>query len=67
MTTEYKILERDKYAVWVRIEQADAHKRISFSTHQPNKYGTVVETNQFEMFIKPHEFDNFVEVLLAQQ
>ena len=67
MTTEYKILERDKYAVWVRIEQADAYKRISFSTHQPNKYGTVVETNQFEMFMQSHEFERFVELLKAQQ
>jgi hypothetical protein len=67
MTMEYKILERDKYAVWVRIEQADAHKRISFSTHQPNKHGTVVETNQFEMFMQPHEFERFVELLKAQQ
>jgi hypothetical protein len=67
MTTEYKILERDKYAVWVRIEQADAYKRISFSTHQPNKYGTVIETNQFEMFMQSHEFERFVELLKAQQ
>jgi hypothetical protein len=67
MTTECKILGRDKYAVWVRIEQADAHKRISFSTCQPNKYGTVVETNQFEMFMEPHEFKHFVELLKAQQ